>query len=95
MAKAYTPGLKVTNRIMHRVRRILPIPGEVLVEQGQKVEPETIVAETFMPGDVTPVNLTNLLSAPPGDIPELMLKRADCSNQGHLRHVQEHVQVQT
>jgi len=75
MAKAYTPGLKVTNRIMHRVRRILPIPGEVLVEQGQKVEPETIVAETFMPGDVTPVNLTNLLSAPPGDIPELMLKK--------------------
>lgn len=75
MAKAYTPGLKVTNRITHRVRRVLPIPGEVLVEQGQRVEPNDVVAETYMPGDVTPVNLSNMLSVPPGDVHELMLKK--------------------
>lgn len=75
MGKAYTPGLKVTNRILHRVRRILPIPGKVLVQQGQHVGPNDVVAETFMPGDVTPINLSNMLSVPPGDVPELMLKK--------------------
>jgi hypothetical protein len=29
-----------------------------------------VVAETFMPGDVIPVNLANLLSLPPADVPE-------------------------
>ncbi len=75
MAKAYTPGLKVTNRITHEVRRVLPIQGKVLVEKGQTVGPNDVVAETFMPGDVTPVNLSNMLSVPPGDVAELMLKK--------------------
>ena len=75
MAKAYTPGLKVTNRITHRCRRILPIDGEVLVEVGDEVGARDIVAQTFMPGDVIPVNLANLLSLPPADVTECMLKQ--------------------
>ena len=31
MAKAYTPGLKVSARTTHRSRRLLPIQGEVKV----------------------------------------------------------------
>ena len=38
MGQAYTPGLKVTNRITHDVRRILPIHGEVLVQKGELEE---------------------------------------------------------
>ena len=72
MAKAYTPGLKVTPRITHRIRRVLPIQGEVLVKVGDVVGPSDIVAQTFMPGDVEPVNLANLLSLPPSDVPECM-----------------------
>ena len=75
MAQAYTPGLKVTNRITHRTRRVLPIKGEVLVNPGDAVEAEQVVAETFMPGDITPVNLANLLSLPPGDVLDCMLKK--------------------
>ncbi len=75
MAQAYTPGLKVTNRITHRVKRILPIPGDVLVKVGDRVGANGVVAETFMPGDVEPINLANLLSMPPQDVAECVLKK--------------------
>ena len=75
MAHAYTPGLTVSPRHQHRVIRTLPIPGEVLASVGDRVEARQVVAETFMPGDITPVNLANALSVPPGDVPDLMLKR--------------------
>jgi hypothetical protein len=75
MAQAYTPGLKVTARITHRCRRTLPIAGEVRVKVGDAVEADTIVAQTFMPGDITPVNLANLLSMPPADVKECVLKK--------------------
>lgn len=75
MAQSYTPGLKVSRRLTHRSRRILPIQGDVLVKQGDAVNAEQIVAQTFMPGDITPINLSNILSMPPGDVPECMLKQ--------------------
>lgn len=73
MAQAYTPGLKVSSRLRHRVRRLLPISGDVLVKQGDRVNAEDVVAQTFMPGDVVPINLSNVLSVPPGDVKECML----------------------
>lgn len=75
MAHAYTPGLKVSNRIHHRVLRLLPISGDVLVQVGDTVEARDIAAQTHMPGNVTPVNLANKLSMPPGDIAECLLKK--------------------
>ena len=75
MAKAYTPGLKVAASTTHQAHRVLPIPGTVQVAEGDQVEANTIVAETFMDGDITPLNVANLLSAQPGDIPQLMLKK--------------------
>ncbi len=75
MSNAFTPGLKVSGRTRHRVRRVLPIAGDVLVAKGEEVEGRTIVARTFMPGDVTPVNVANLLSAPPAEVPGFMLKK--------------------
>ncbi len=75
MGNAYTPGLKVTGKVRHQVRRVLPIEGEVLVKVGDRVNARDVVAETFMPGDVTPVNVANLLSLPPADVPEAMLKK--------------------
>ncbi len=75
MTTAYSPGLTVTARTRHLVRRQLPIPGEVKVETGATVGALDIVAETFMPGDVTPVNVANILALPPADVPECMLKK--------------------
>ena len=75
MATAYTPGLKVSAQTRHSVRRLLPIAGDVLVRVGDRVKARQVVAETFMPGDVTPLNMANLLAMPPVDVPDSMLKR--------------------
>lgn len=75
MSTAYAPGLKVARRVTHRVRRLLPIRGEVLVAQGQQVAARNVVAQTLMPGDIVPLNLANLLSVSAGDLPQYMLKR--------------------
>lgn len=72
---AYTPGLKVVDAMRYTARRLLPIPGTVLVKQGDLVHARQVVAETFMPGDITPLNVAKLLSMPPGDVPECMLKK--------------------
>lgn len=74
MAKAYTPGLKVSARTTHRARRLLPISGEVRVSVGDTVVASDVVAETFMEGDVTPMNVANRLGCQPGEVPALMLK---------------------
>src|SRR5690606_19894872 len=73
MAIAYTPGLKVSSRTRHRARRILPIAGDVLVRQGDRVQAQDVVAQTFMPGDITPVNMANQLAVAAGDVPGCML----------------------
>jgi len=75
MAKAYTPGLKVAARTTHRARRLLPISGEVRVSVGDMVVASDVVAETFMDGDITPMNMANRLSCPAGDVASLMLKQ--------------------
>jgi len=75
MSTGYTPGLKVSAATRHRVRRLLPIPGEVVVQVGDMVQAQQVVAQTFMPGDIMPLNMAKLLSMPPADVPECMLKR--------------------
>jgi hypothetical protein len=70
----YTPGLKVVGQVRHKVRRVLPIAGNVLVKAGDHVEAEQVVAETFMPGDVTPINLSNILAVPPAEVKDSLLK---------------------
>jgi len=75
MAQAYTPGLKVSASTTHRARRVLPIAGDVLVKGGDHVKARDIVARTFMPGDITPLNMANLLSTPPNEVEDCMLKK--------------------
>jgi hypothetical protein len=75
MARAYTPGLMVSARTRYHTRRLLPISGDVLVKVGDKVEAHQVVARTFMPGDITPLNMAKLLSMPPADVPQCMLKK--------------------
>jgi hypothetical protein len=76
MAQAYTPGLLVSPRTRYLARRILPIAGDVLVRVGQRVAARDVVARTELPGDVTPINLANLLSVPPGEVAGCLLKQA-------------------
>lgn len=75
MAHAYTPGLKVTENELLRRRRVLPIPGEVVVEEGAKVQPHQVVARTFLPGKVEIVNVANKMGVDQSDVPGAMLKK--------------------
>ena len=72
MPHAYTPGLKLARRIRHRVCRRLPMPGDVLVQQGQQVQAQQVVARTWLPGEVTVVNAAHRLGVDPSDVPRLM-----------------------
>ena len=75
MAHAYTPGLKVTENELLRRRRILPIPGEVVVEEGARLQPHQVVARTFLPGKVEIVNVANKMGVDQSDVPGAMLKK--------------------
>lgn len=74
MAHAYTPGLKVTDNEVVSKRRILPLKGEVVVESGVTVEPDDVVARTFLPGKVEIVNVANKMGVDQSDVPEAMIK---------------------
>ena len=74
MAHAYTPGLKVTKGTTIQKERRLPLQGEVLVEAGTTVQAEDVVAKADLPGNVQLLNVANLLSVPPGEVIEHMLK---------------------
>ncbi len=46
-----------------------------MVKVGDKVEAETVVARTEIPGPVEPINVANILGVPPEDVMEAMLKK--------------------
>ncbi len=75
MAHAYTPGLRVTRRARIQRQRQLPLKGEVVVAQGDSVTRDQVVARTDLPGNVTTLNLVNILSCTPEELPNYMLKR--------------------
>lgn len=74
MAHAYIPGLKVLTHSEIEKQRILPIKGKVLIESGAKVEPDDVIAQTNLPGDVEMLNVANRLDIEPADILDLMQK---------------------
>lgn len=76
MAHAYTPGLRVTECVNLRKRRILPVPGSVLVKPNTRVSSETVIACTDLPGKIYPVNIAHALSINPQDIRRYLLKNA-------------------
>ena len=75
MAQAYTPGLMVASRTAWTCRRVLPIAGTVLVQVGDQVSAEQVVAETATPGDAVPVNLAKLLGISAAQVPSTLLIR--------------------
>ncbi len=75
MGHAYTPGLTVTERTTVRKRRLLPIPGTVMVAQGDRVKADTVVAQTELPGKVHSINVANLLGIAPDEIRDYLIKK--------------------
>ena len=75
MAHSYTPGLTVTEHTVVHRRRMLPLPGKVLVAVGDRVRSDQVVANAELPGKVFPINLANQLSVTPGELKGYLTKR--------------------
>lgn len=78
MGTAYTPGLTVSaNTVVLKTRR-LPIKGEVLVNEGDTVEPDTVVARALLPGILQTVRAAQILGIEPKQLPEVVkIKEGD------------------
>jgi hypothetical protein len=55
---------------------MLPLPGTLLVNVGDRVHSDQAVAQAELPGKVFPVNLANQLSVAPGEINDYLIKKA-------------------
>src|SRR4030042_1401073 len=74
-AYAYTPGLKVKKRVVITKTRRLPLAGEVLVQLGQEVDFDTIVARTKIPGTPIMLRVADLLGVSTDDAPKFLTKK--------------------
>ena len=85
MGAAYAPGLKVSERVLIRKERRLPLRGEIMVKVGDKVTSQQVVARTDLPGKVYAVNAAGQLNVLEAEVPRLMKKKAaDAVSKGEV-----------
>lgn len=72
MGTAYTPGLKVSPYTAVRKTRRLPRKGEVLVQVGDHVHPETVVARAELPGNMVLVKVAAQLGVDVEEVEKLL-----------------------
>lgn len=72
MASAYTPGLTVSGDIVIRRVRRLPIKGETLVQAGDRVSPDTVVARAQLPGILQTIRVAERLGIQPNEVPGIV-----------------------
>lgn len=85
MGSAYTPGLKVSARTTIDKLRRLPLKGTVLVKEGDRVTPDTVVARTELPGLLQTVKLAEKLGVEPSELgPLLKVKLGERIEKGML-----------
>ena len=75
MGSAYVPGLKVSGYTELNIERRLPLKGCVVVQEGQKVNWDTTVANTFLPGRAELLNVAAKLGISADGTAEAMLKK--------------------
>jgi hypothetical protein len=85
MAHAYTPGLKVSEKAVIRKERKLPLWGDVLVNKGDRVNAEDVVARALLPGPVHPKNLAGELGISPSELKNaLLVKKGESIKKGQV-----------
>lgn len=78
MGTAYTPGLKVSPRTTIRKTRRLPLKGQVVVNIGDKVVPDAVVARTELPGIMQTLRVAEFLGLEPTDVAKVLrIKEGD------------------
>jgi hypothetical protein len=68
LGSAYTPGLTVSARTRIEKLRRLPLKGKVLVQEGDQVEPTSVVARTELPGIMQTVRLAENMGIEPSEL---------------------------
>lgn len=68
MGAAYTPGLTVSADTTIQKTRRLPLKGKVLVEIGERVGPDTVVARAELPGIMHSVKAAAALGVEPAEV---------------------------
>ena len=85
MGTAYTPGLKVSPHTLIQRTRRLPLKGDVLVETGQIVSPDTVVARASLPGLMQSVKVAAQLGIDADELPgALLVKEGDEVEKGQV-----------
>jgi hypothetical protein len=85
MGTAYTPGLTVSPQTVIRRQRRLPLKGEVLVQQGQIITPDVVVARALLPGIMQSVKVAGMLGIEPDDLTQsLLVKTGDIVEKGQV-----------
>jgi hypothetical protein len=85
LGSAYTPGLKISaNTVVEKLRR-LPLKGQVIVKVGDRVEPDTVVARTELPGILQTVKVAEHLGVEPQEVKSaLLVKMGDQITKGMM-----------
>jgi len=85
MPTAYTPGLRVTEYTIIRKVRRLPLKGEVLVQAGQRVGADDVVARALLPGNLQAVRGAEQLGVTANELLRLLKKReGECVEAGEV-----------
>lgn len=85
MGTAYTPGLKVSAGTKVRKTRRLPLKGEVLVNVGDRVGAEDVVARTQIPGIIHTIKAAEMLGLEPQEaVAALKVAQGDRVEAGQL-----------
>jgi len=85
MGTAYTPGLTISSGTIIRKTRRLPIKGQVMVNVGDRVTADTIVARTEIPGVIQTIRVAEQLGLEPADaIAALKVSQGDAVEPGQV-----------
>ena len=85
MGTAYTPGLKVSSGTLIRKERRLPLKGEVVVNVGDAVDADTVVARTDIPGVMQTVRVAETLGLQPQEaLQALQVEKGDTVDRGQV-----------
>lgn len=76
MGTAYTPGLMVSPRTIVRKIRRLPLKGSVMVNVGDFVSPDTVVARTEIPGIMQTVKVAEILGIEADEVVKILRVKA-------------------
>jgi len=77
--------IKSFKKTLFRKERILPLKGKVLVNKGDILNPDTIIASTNLPGNVQMLKVNNILNIEPRDVVDcLVIKEGDSVKKGDM-----------